>query len=665
MASKQWAGEKIYSRDKTVIADEFKELEQDIDLRKEGLLRMQTVSEVYHRALSKKKESAAAHETEKLMPIDALGIVMITHGEEFGEDSEYGTSLVKMGRAHCKVATLQEAYALTFNDTFISSCQKFGDDIKDYEHQRKKLESRRLSYDAAITKAEKLKSSKKEKDKKEAEEELQRCRLRYEETSEDVRVRMHAIQENEIQQLRELTTFLDLELNFAKQYYEVLKDVKQTWCNESTLSKFESSRSTGPLHVFSRSMDDTKFNSVRSKRSTKTTRSNAVDSSEESEGELTGKPPLRRKSDSGSKPPSRPTSRASRLRSDSAATVDAGKTDRSTKRKSVTGWASSAVSTISGRGKKENFSALPNDEDDVKDISDISRPPSSRSFTKKSPIIKSKDLGNESSPRIPIRILKPPSRQDKKIVRALYDFTGSSDELSFKAGDEIMVINEVLEDWWLGELDDGRRGLFPTPYTEISTSRATRPPLPHRFGPNADAAQSSDDELQSDDEREPFDDPPLMPRSPLYGLGYDTESITSTVAEEDEERRLMPAKKDVDIDLNDSLLIPRTGQAPFISSRSNPEVSLARKAPPPPPPRRSTGNVLAAPPVPDRRAIAHRSQSNGSLSKQITPASSFSGSQDGSPFDSLMDVSAADCKGFRQNPFKPRGFCSNCFQMHT
>ena len=54
-----------------------------------------------------------------------------------------GTSLVKLGRAHCKVATLQEAYALTFRDTFLTSIQNFGDDIKEYELLRKKLESRR------------------------------------------------------------------------------------------------------------------------------------------------------------------------------------------------------------------------------------------------------------------------------------------------------------------------------------------------------------------------------------------------------------------------------------------------------------------------------------------------------------------------------------------
>lgn len=50
---------------------------------------------------------------------------------------------MKLGQAHCRVATLQEGYAMTLHDTFIDSLKKFLDDIKDYEHQRRKLESRR------------------------------------------------------------------------------------------------------------------------------------------------------------------------------------------------------------------------------------------------------------------------------------------------------------------------------------------------------------------------------------------------------------------------------------------------------------------------------------------------------------------------------------------
>lgn len=104
-----------------------------------------------------------------------------------------------MGRAHCKVATLQEAYALTFKDTFISSMDRFKEQIKEYESLKKKLENRRYAYileapltdcllllyplrtiyDSTAVKFEKVQnSSKKEKDRREAEDELERARQR-------------------------------------------------------------------------------------------------------------------------------------------------------------------------------------------------------------------------------------------------------------------------------------------------------------------------------------------------------------------------------------------------------------------------------------------------------------------------------------------------------
>ena len=58
---------------------------------------------------------------------------------------------------------------------------------------------------------------------------------RSEESSEDVRARMHAIQENEIDQLRELSKFLEMETRFAEQHLEVLRGVKDDWIDEFVL----------------------------------------------------------------------------------------------------------------------------------------------------------------------------------------------------------------------------------------------------------------------------------------------------------------------------------------------------------------------------------------------------------------------------------------------
>jgi hypothetical protein len=100
-------------------------------------------SKGYHHFLSKKKDNLALDDPEKLLPLDILGIVMIKHGEEFPDDSEFGQCLTKLGRAHCRIATLTETYAITFHDSFVSSIEKFGDEIKEYDHMKKKLESRR------------------------------------------------------------------------------------------------------------------------------------------------------------------------------------------------------------------------------------------------------------------------------------------------------------------------------------------------------------------------------------------------------------------------------------------------------------------------------------------------------------------------------------------
>lgn len=53
-----------------------------------------------------------------------------------------------------------------------------------------------------------------------------------EECSEDVRARMYAIQENELDQLRDLTSFLDMELHYVEQYLEVLRETRAGWIDE-------------------------------------------------------------------------------------------------------------------------------------------------------------------------------------------------------------------------------------------------------------------------------------------------------------------------------------------------------------------------------------------------------------------------------------------------
>ncbi|KAJ7212419.1 hypothetical protein B0H12DRAFT_1242428 [Mycena haematopus] len=577
------------------------------------------------------------------MPIDALGIVMIIHGEEFGEDSPFGNSLVTLGRAHCKVAKLQEAFAQSFHDSFMASLVRFAEDIKDYEALRKKLESRRLSYDAATAKNEKMKSSKKEKERKEAEEEFQRSKSRYEETEEEVEAHMHAIQENEIVQLRELTSFLTLELNFAEQYVEVLKETRANWPSDPP------TEARGSLACQERRLEDEGASSRPSSR-----------------------PPSR-----SSRPPSRPASRASRPRSDSAGTAGG---DKDKRRLSVAGWATSAVGSVTGRSKKskdKEFASLTDEGDSGHGESDNANggvlSGTLHSITRRKSGSTNpgggSGIGGGSTPKLPTRILKPPSQVPRKVVKALYDFSGSSDELAFKAGDTIVVVNEVLDGWWMGELN-GKQGLFPTPYTEVV---ADRPPLPSRAG-RSDYSDDSRDMYNDDDEDDQDSDAnehygrPVTAASPFYGGASDAASIVSSVADEDDDGRnlISPSVNRMAPTLASASAPPPMGRRSTTSELLN-AGAQSKKAPPPPPPRRSTngGSMNASPMIPERRPPSRgtMSSSSGSLSR----------GHDRSPFDSATELTTTTspvgpsengCTEFKQNPFKPKGMCSNCFEFH-
>ncbi|KAG6865587.1 hypothetical protein C0991_001136 [Blastosporella zonata] len=689
---RQWAGEVILSRDKTTLSEEFQELEKDIELRRDGAIKLLAASEAYQHTLAKKKKNDAFEDAEKLMPIDTLGIVMIVHGEEFGEDSAFGTSLVKFGRAHCKVAALQEGYALTLKDTFLASLEQLTGEIKEYEAQRKKLESRRLSYDAAVAKYEKLKNGKKEKEKREAEDEMENARDRYDETSKEVQAQMHAIQDNEMDQLRELTMFMDLEINYVEQYLKVLKDVKSHWYEESSLMHVPPRRTADPPHVFPHSLKDVS----------------------DSEGETPGRRAKRSESVS-SKPSSRPASRTSRKRADSAATLggeeDEKEKDKASKRMSVAGWASSAVDSVTGRGKKnkdkDKFASLYDDDLPEQEVDEDGMRSSPKKTSTFHSLTRKLSMSKDTSPRPAAKILKPPSLQEKKLVRATHNFSGGADELSFISGEEITVLNEVLDDWWMGELH-GKRGLFPTTYVEPV---APKPVLPKRPGGSRKAAalstvfspveniehRSIDDDSISytstdlDDDHD-FGKQPLSAHhaSPFFSSPSDDTSIISSLADDEDDRLHVPFSRTTNFDSgfgddfqatsgdqffastpqlpsNLTTLPPSLPRRATASDSPTSGATTPSKRAPPPPPRRSTTSTLGpTPPVPER-LYKSRSQSSG-RSNVPTPASSVS-SHDRSPFESATELSTPDtfesgCGDFKQHPFQAKGMCSNCFQFH-
>jgi len=225
----QWAGEKMGSESKTGQTDEFRNLEMEMQLRYDGMERLQKSTNTYVKWIARRGE--AADDKEKGLPIGFVGRMMISHGEEFEPDSEFGACLLSFGRTNERLAGIQENYAADITDNWLISVERSLAMMKEYQAARKKLESRRLAYDASISKMQKAK-----REDFRLEEELRTARAKYEEAGEDVMRRMQDIKDAEADNVRDLTSLLDAELSYHERCAEELRRLRQNWAGNTVSS---------------------------------------------------------------------------------------------------------------------------------------------------------------------------------------------------------------------------------------------------------------------------------------------------------------------------------------------------------------------------------------------------------------------------------------------
>ncbi|KAF2128675.1 BAR-domain-containing protein [Dothidotthia symphoricarpi CBS 119687] len=218
---KQWTNEKMGADARTGLSAEFKALEVEMNLRHEGMDKMQRAMSVYVKSMSKRAEG---DDKEKQLPGGHLGSSMVTHGEDFEPDSEFGNCLSSLGRANERLARVQETYVASATTSWLEGLERSLAQMKEYQAARKKLEARRLAYDTSLAKMQKSK-----KEDFRMEEELRAQKAKYEETSEDVFRRMQDIKESEVEMVQDLTSFLEAELSYYDRCRELLVNVKRDW----------------------------------------------------------------------------------------------------------------------------------------------------------------------------------------------------------------------------------------------------------------------------------------------------------------------------------------------------------------------------------------------------------------------------------------------------
>lgn len=658
-------------------------------------------------------------------------------------NSNSGAYLTKFGRAHCQIATLQEAYAVTLTDTYLQFLKRSTAELSDFTTLRKKLDSRRLAYDAAITKAEK--TYKKEKDKKEAEDELQAAKLRYDETCEDVRTRMDAIKDSEEIQSQELDQFLGLEIKFVEQYLSTLMELRDSGLNGCAFPLFNyiysflfltsrgralynstTTRSklrlgdtitttsatdlqedgtpderpkiaTTPSHASTSSFS--RLNILRPLRSPHTKKKAEADEQGDQADEQPKSPEsakVRRQKSQSSTKRERSNSKSSKRRPSSAAATVIGDDDdriteaaeRSKRRMSVAGW----VGSIGSKGKhldkekdqdKSNFSTLQDYDTEGSGDEGHSVRSRTRSLRSNRSASSFRSKFSRSNSKVNVGSAK---HKGNKTVRATEDFDGSVDELSFKAGDVIVVVNEVLDEWWLGELN-GRTGLFPTSHIELveSNPTAVKPKrsstpsgqhsssyvaalgLSHSNASRADEdesrvslmktqdlepATSEDEFTQSDSGDEPTFGAHRVSSKPasLEGGGFYPESLTSTDDDDHEyhnhalSKPILPPRPVPVVDTSTSSSNEAISLGEVVNANPPSMANQGTKRIPPPPPPRNKSEISVRPPAPPLPA---RNMSTLAVRVDPPPLPSRSTSTLGSSAPSF--ASAADRSPFLSN----------------
>lgn len=178
-------------------------------------------SNAYVKSMSKRDQGEGK---EKQIPVGWFGSTLVSHGDDFEPDSEFGQCLLGLGRANERIARVQETYCANATSSWLESVERSLTQMKEYQAARKKLEQRRLAYDTATAKMQKSK-----KEDYRMEEELRSQKAKYEESNEEVVRRMLDIKEAEVESVADLTSFLEAELTYYDRCREVLMQLKKDW----------------------------------------------------------------------------------------------------------------------------------------------------------------------------------------------------------------------------------------------------------------------------------------------------------------------------------------------------------------------------------------------------------------------------------------------------
>ncbi|OBZ86220.1 Uncharacterized protein C19C2.10 [Choanephora cucurbitarum] len=521
-----WTGERFGGAKVTLQTEDFQKLEEETDHRRDGYENVVESVELVHSYLLKKKTSPEDAKV-KMMPFEILGTSLYHYGSALPDESALGKSftsylispidrqlgiaLINLGQAETRIAALQEAFAYDIKTKYMNVLSTGLLEYKEYDSLRKKLTSRRLDYDSKLNRLNKAK-----KEKPELEQEMQAARMKYEDTEHDLIQKMAYLQEFEEEHRDALLGLIEAQCTYHAQAKELLEAIKKNWgqglssdpCEFMGNVMVRPSESTHPTAVPTASIAEDMG------------RKNSVDTFVSTQQ---------------SKEPIASTATSPLLPTPSLLTAT-----------TLPSAAATPITTTS--------TSL---------ASAIAPPPATATPS----IPMEHPLSNTDTPSE-----RQYSGEYEKYRKALFDFNGQNDdEISFKTGEIIAVINEIDKGWWLGEVHS-KRGIFPVNYTEeyLKPVNDNLHEARERSSITVERDELEQHQLSNPRVAEAYSNGVTSPT-----ITSDTLSVDSSVSSSSSRRPLPP---------------PATTSSPVVfparTSSLSRKRSTVKRAPPPPPPLR-------------------------------------------------------------------------------
>uniref|UniRef100_A0A672YET3 SH3-domain GRB2-like 3a n=1 Tax=Sphaeramia orbicularis TaxID=375764 RepID=A0A672YET3_9TELE len=258
--------EKISGAEGTKLDEDFMEMERKIEVTNKSVLDLLSKTTEY---LQPNPDPRAGEDHGYPQAEGMLGDCMLRYGNELGDDSVFGCSLVDMGEAMRQMADVKDSLDINVKQNFIDPLQNLQDkDLKEIMHHLKKLEGRRLDFDY-----------KKKRQGKIPDEEIRQAVEKFEESKDLAERSMFNFLENDVEQVSQLSALIEAALEYHRQSCHILEELSSKLQKRISTASGRPKREFKPKSIRSsiEALDNSQHNGLSYSSSLKSTESEVLD----------------------------------------------------------------------------------------------------------------------------------------------------------------------------------------------------------------------------------------------------------------------------------------------------------------------------------------------------------------------------------------------------